>query len=72
MSGDYVNAALPTAEQLMDGIARALKALDFEAAVALLRVLAVVDPASAETICQAIEALPAVAGSGFEPPTSGL
>ncbi len=53
----HVNAALPTSEQLMEGIARALKARDFPAAVALLHVLAVVDPASAETICEAIEAL---------------
>ena len=43
----------------MDGMARALKAQDFEAAVALLRALAVVDPVSAETICETIEALPA-------------
>ena len=58
MSGSHVNATLPTAEQLMDGIARALKAQDFEAVVALLHALAVVDPASAETICETIEALP--------------
>ncbi len=57
MSTDHVNAALPTPEQLMEGMARALKAQDFEAAVALLRILAVVDPRSAETICETIEAL---------------
>lgn len=58
----HINAALPTAEQLMDGIARALKAHDFEAAVALLHALAVVDPASAEIIYETIEALPAFHG----------
>ena len=52
-----VNVSLPTPEQFMDGIARALKARDFPAAVALLRALAVVDPASAEVICEEIEAL---------------
>lgn len=55
---EHVNAALPTAEQLMEGMACALKAQDFEAAVALLRILEVVDPVSAETICETIEALP--------------
>lgn len=53
------SVSLPTAEQLMDGMARALKSHDFEAAVGLLRTLAVVDPASAKAICETIEALPA-------------
>ncbi len=39
-----------TAEQVMEGIANAIKARDFEAAVTLLKVLAVKDPHQAEVV----------------------
>lgn len=45
-----------TSEQLLDGIAKALKARDFPAVAALLKMLAVKDPAAAETVYDVITA----------------
>jgi hypothetical protein len=44
-----------TADEVMNAIASALKARDFPAAVDLLHVLAVKDPASAEAIYETIK-----------------
>jgi hypothetical protein len=51
-----------TAEHVMGGIAKAVKAHDFEAAITLLRLLAVKDPHQAERVYEAIAAV--LAGGG--------
>lgn len=48
---------LLTPEQVMGGIAKALKAHDFEAVITLLRVLAVKDPHQAGIVYEAMAAV---------------
>jgi hypothetical protein len=51
-----------TSEQVMEGIARAVRASDFEAALTMLEVLAGKDPGQAEIICGAIAAVLSAGG----------
>lgn len=46
---------LPTADELTKGIAAAIQAHDFEAVLAMLHVLAVVDPHAAQDVLDTIE-----------------
>jgi hypothetical protein len=52
-----------TADQIMQGISAAIKARDFEAVVALIKMLAIVDPQQAEIV---YESMLAVLGSAGE------